>query len=200
MNTTGQNLQQVHCAADQKSVVKDPAASSVHATTHEAIQARRGESLHPLDPCAPTMVQTFAEPPPLLKKRSAVRRSYTSLIAMSPTESLLPPTSHEEPAPRDGADDQSKAIPAQSLEAALASQMTPSKVLDEEITDKKAVADLCSVLNADEGVLMTNPDAPSIARSTLYSERRITAQDVIGAIDSLWAVDLLPSVELFSKE
>jgi hypothetical protein len=200
MNTTGSSLQQVHCAADQKSVVKDSAASSALATTHEAIQAKRAESLHPLDPCAPEMAQTFAEPPPLFKRRSNVRRSYTSLIAMSPTESLLPPASNPDTAARDASADESISRPSQSLEAALASQMTPSKVLDEEITDKKAVADLCSVLNADEGVLITNPDAPSIARSTMFTERRITARDVISAIDSLWAVDQLPSVELFSKE
>jgi hypothetical protein len=47
---------------------------------------------------------------------------------------------------------------------------------------------------------MTNPDAPSLARSTMYAERSVTARDVIGAIDSFWALEQLPCMELFSEE
>ncbi len=194
MNTTGSNLQQVQHAAGQKPVVKETAAP---ATTHEAILAKRVAQPHPLDPCAPQMVQTFAAPPPLLQKRSNVKRSYTSLIAMSPLESLLPPTSSPVPSRSNNAP---PAFNSQTIEAALASQMTPSPVVDEVITDTKAVADLCSVLNADEGVIMTNPDAPSLARSTLYTERSVTAKDIIGAIDNYWGLEQLPDIELFSKE
>ncbi len=194
MNTTGSNLQQVQHAAGQKTVVTEPVAP---ATTHEAILAKRGVQPHPLDPCAPQMVQTFAAPPPLLQKRSNVKRSYTSLIAMSPMESLLPPTSSQVPPRTENAQ---PALTAQTIETALASQMTPSPVVDEVITDTKAVADLCSVLNADEGVVITNPDAPSLARSTLYSERCVTAKDISGAIDNYWGLEQLPSMELFSKD
>ncbi|CAN5701393.1 hypothetical protein BH10CYA1_BH10CYA1_05470 [soil metagenome] len=194
MNTTGSNLQQVQHAAGQNPVVKEPVAP---ATTHEAMLAKRVVQPLPVDPCAPQMVQTFAAPPPLLQKRSNVKRSYTSLIAMSPLESLLPPTSSQVP-PR--ADNAPAAFNAQTIEAALASQMTPSPVIDEVITDRKAVADLCSVLNADEGVLMTNPDAPSLARSTMYAERSVSAKDIIGAIENFWGLEQLPNMELFSKE
>ncbi|MBI2809601.1 MAG: hypothetical protein HYX67_02045 [Candidatus Melainabacteria bacterium] len=194
MNTTGSNLQQVQSAAGQKPVVKEPAAP---ATTHEAILAKRASQPHLLDPCSPQMVQTFAAPPPLLQKRSNVKRSYTSLIAMSPLESLLPPTSSQVSSTSGNAP---QPFNAQTIEAALASQMTPSPVVDEVITDTKAVADLCSVLNADEGVMMTNPDAPSLARSTLYTERCVTAKDIIGAIDNYWGLEQLPNMELFSKE
>lgn len=195
MNTTGSNLQQVQHAAGQKPVVKDHA---VHATTHEAIQASRVAQPHAVDPNAPIVVQTFAAPPPLLQKRSNVKRSYTSLIAMSPLESLLPPPPSSQ-VPLESSQPK-PAFDANTIEAALASQMTPSPVVDEVITDTKAVADLCSVLNADEGVLMTNPDAPSLTRSTMYTERCVTAKDVIGAIDNYWALEQLPNMELFSKE
>ena len=195
MNTTGSNLQQVQHAAGQKPVVRDSAAP---ATTHEAFQAKRVVQPHPIDPGAPNMVQTFAAPPPLLQKRSNVKRSYTSLIAMSPLESLLPPPPSSQVPPQTS--QPKPAFNAGTIEAALASQMTPSPVVDEIITDTKAVADLCSVLNADEGVLMTNPDSPSLARSTMYTERCVTAKDVIGAIDSFWALEQLPNMELFSKE
>ena len=194
MNTTGSNLQQVQHATGQNLVVKEPAAP---ATTHEAILAKHVVQPPPLDPSAPQMVQTFAAPPPLLQKRSNVKRSYTSLIAMSPLESLLPPTSSQVPS---RAENVSPTFNAQTIEAALASQMTPSPVVDEVITDTRAVADLCSVLNADEGVLMTNPDAPSLARSTMYSERSVTAKDIIGAIDKYWGLEQLPNMELFSKD
>lgn len=162
--------------------------------------AQRTDTLHPLDPCAATMAQTFVEPPPLLKTRSSVKRSYTSLIAMSPSESLLPPTIPPQVSATAPAVPSNQTSLTGNLEAVLASQMTPSPVLDEVINDNKAVADLCTVLNADEGVLISNPDAPSIARSTMYTERRITARDIIGAIDQLWAVDQLPMVELISSE
>lgn len=194
MNTTGLNLQHVQHTSGQKPVVKEPVAP---ATTHEAILAKRVVQPHPLDPCAPQMVQTFAAPPPLLQKRSNVRRSYTSLIAMSPMESLLPPTSNQV-APK--LENAQPVLNAQTIETALASQMTPSPVVDEVITDTKAVADLCSVLNADEGVVMTNPDAPSLARSTMYTERCVSAKDIIGAIENYWGLEQLPNMELFSKE
>ncbi|MBS1953882.1 MAG: hypothetical protein JST89_06850 [Cyanobacteria bacterium SZAS-4] len=194
MNTTGSNLQHVQHASGQKPVVKEPVAP---ATTHEAILATRVVQPHPLDPCAPQMVQTFAAPPPLLQKRSNVKRSYTSLIAMSPLESLLPPTSSQVTAQLENPE---PSLTAPTIEAALANQMTPSPVIDEVITETKAVADLCSVLNADEGVVMTNPDAPSLARSTMYSDRCVTAKDIIGAIDNYWGLEQLPNMELFSKE
>ncbi len=109
----------------------------------------------------------------------------------------MPPTSSAVPA---AVEDARPAFNAQTIEAVLASQMTPSPVVDEVITDTKAVADLCSVLNADEGVMMTNPDAPSLARSTMYTERCVTAKDIIGAIDHYWGLEQLPNMELFSKE
>lgn len=109
----------------------------------------------------------------------------------------MPPTSNQV-APK--LENAQPVLNAQTIETALASQMTPSPVVDEVITDTKAVADLCSVLNADEGVVMTNPDAPSLARSTMYTERCVSAKDIIGAIENYWGLEQLPNMELFSKE
>ncbi len=175
MSTTGTNLQQVPPVSGNKPAAREFVTSN---STNEAIQAKRAAvQPPPMITQASHAVPVFSAPPPLLKPRSNVKRSYTSLIAMSVpfSESLLPPAS------------------------TTANNVTPSPVVDSVIDDTKAVSDLCSVLNADEGVLITNADAPSLARSTMYTNRSVTAKDIIGAIDSFWGVSQLPSIELFDE-
>jgi hypothetical protein len=173
MSTSGTNLQQVQHVPSSKPVTTEFAVSSAN----EAILAKRAAvPTPPIVDGASHAVHSFSAPPPLLKQRSSVKRSYTSLIAMTPpSESLLPPSSET-----------------------LSPVLTPSPVVDQVINDTKAVADLCSVLKADHGVLMSNPDAPSLARSTLYSDKKVTAQDVISAIDNFWTAQL-PSMELLDQ-
>jgi hypothetical protein len=181
MSTTGTNLQQVPPVSGDKPAAREFVTSN---STNEAIQAKRAAvQPPPMIAQASHAVPVFSAPPPLLKPRSNVKRSYTSLIAMSVpfSESLLPPASN---------------APANNV---TTNNVTPSPVVDSVIDDTKAVSDLCSVLNADEGVLMTNADAPSLARSTMYSNRSVTAKDIIGAIDSFWGVSQLPSIELFDE-
>jgi len=172
MSTSGSNLQQVPLVASNRK----PAANEfvISNTANGAVQLK-GDGIQP-PPMQETAqpVPTFIAPPPLVKPRSSVKRSYTSLIAMSPLDSLLPPPK--------------------------TNNVTPSPVVDEVIDDTKAVSDLCSVLNADEGVLVTNADAPSLARSTMYANRALTAKDIASAIDSFWGVSQLPSIELFEDK
>jgi hypothetical protein len=173
MSTSGTNLQQVQHVPSSKPVTTEFAISSAN----EAILAKRAAvPTPPLADGASHAVQTFSAPPPLLRQRSSVKRSYTSLIAMTPrSESLLPPSSQTS-----------------------SPVLTPSPVMDEEINETKAVSDLCTVLNADDGVLISSPDAPSLARSTLYANKKVTAQDVISAIDNFWTAQL-PSMELLDQ-
>lgn len=164
MTTSGSNLQQVQHAAS------DP---------NDALPSKRVVQPPPLDQSS-ELVQVFAAPPPLLKQRSAVKRSYTSLIAMSPQDSLLPPRSD-----------------AGKPEESVVQKVTPSPVVDVTVDDSKAVADLCQALNEDQAVLVSNPDAPSLTRSTMFTERSVTAKDIINAIDDFWALKQLPSMEIF---
>lgn len=209
MSTTGLDLQRVHHASGQKPAGKEPAAP---ATTHEAIKASRDDALHPLDPSAPSMVQTFAAPPPLLHRRAAVRRSYTSLIAMAPNESLLPPSSqtdsrhrlcHAAPPPvRDVHDRQTPAsAPTPANAQNLENVQSPANVQAHSSAETPAHAhvDAHAHVNANLHANATANSA-SIVRVTAYPERCISARDVICAIDDLWGLDQLPSVELFSKE
>ncbi|MBS2003064.1 MAG: hypothetical protein JST44_16240 [Cyanobacteria bacterium SZAS LIN-5] len=199
MNTTGLNLQQVHPASGQKPAGKDPAAP---ATTHEAIQSARAQSPHSLEHDAPAMVQTFASPPPLSHRRASVRRSYTSLIAMAPSESLLPPSCQTDTRPLRNHSERAFNLATNAAATAAATTATTT-----------ATTAVASGMNSP--VVETAPDsqmapmpvqeakvasAPPIARATAYPERCISAKDIIGAIDDLWGLDQLPSVELFSKE
>ncbi|RTL45189.1 MAG: hypothetical protein EKK48_03800 [Candidatus Melainabacteria bacterium] len=199
MNTTGLNLQQVHPASGQKPAGKDPAAP---ATTHEAIQSARAQSPHSLEHDAPAMVQTFASPPPLSHRRASVRRSYTSLIAMAPSESLLPPSCQTDTRPLRNHSERAFNLATNAAATAAATTATT--------TATTAVASGMNspvVETAPESQMAPMPvqeakvaSAPPIARATAYPERCISAKDIIGAIDDLWGLDQLPSVELFSKE
>ncbi|MFN8550910.1 MAG: hypothetical protein U0103_05425 [Candidatus Obscuribacterales bacterium] len=199
MNTTGLNLQQVHPASGQKPSGKDPAAP---ATTHEAIQSARAQSPHSLEHDAAAMVQTFASPPPLSHRRASVRRSYTSLIAMAPSESLLPPSCQTDTRPLRNHSERAFNLATNAAATAAATTATT--------TATTAVASGMNspvVETAPESQMAPMPvqeakvaSAPPIARATAYPERCISAKDIIGAIDDLWGLDQLPSVELFSKE
>ena len=199
MNTTGLNLQQVHPASGQKPAGKDPAAP---ATTHEAIQSARAQSPHSLEPDAPAMVQTFASPPPLSHRRASVRRSYTSLIAMAPSESLLPPScqtdtrqlrNHSERAFNLATN---AATHAGATAATTAATTAAASGMNSPVVETAPDSQMAPMPVQEAKVA----SAPPIARATAYPERCISAKDIIGAIDDFWGLDQLPSVELFSKE
>jgi len=191
MNTTGLNLQQVHPASGQKPAGKDPAAP---ATTHEAIQSARAQSPHSLEPDAPAMVQTFASPPPLSHRRASVRRSYTSLIAMAPSESLLPPSCQTDT--RQLRNHSERAFNLATNAAATAATTAAASGMNSPVVETASDSQMAPMPVQEAKVA----SAPPIARATAYPERCISAKDIIGAIDDFWGLDQLPSVELFSKE
>lgn len=207
MNTTGLNLQQVHPASGQKPAGKDPAAP---ATTHEAIQSARAQSPHSLEHDAAAMVQTFASPPPLSHRRASVRRSYTSLIAMAPSESLLPPSCQTDTRPLRNHSERAFNLATNAAATAAATTAATAATTTATTTATTAVASGMNspvVETAPESQMAPMPvqeakvaSAPPIARATAYPERCISAKDIIGAIDDFWGLDQLPSVELFSKE
>lgn len=120
--------------------------------------------------------QVFVAPPPLMKARSGVKRSYTSLKAMTnPSESLTQDTS------------------------LVCTPLVTSVTSEEVIDDSKAVSDLCNALNSGEGITICDAQTPSITRSTMFSERSLTAKDIISAIDEAWGRSVLPTFEIVEK-
>lgn len=176
MTSTGNNLQQSSVAAP----ATKPATpeSFVVNTARSALPVKKSSAMQPPPLLENPATQIFVAPPPLLKARSGVKRSYTSLKAMAnpnPSESLT----------RDSS----------LICTPLLTNVTSEEVID----DSKAVSDLCQALNSGEGITICDEKTPSITRSTMYSERSLTAKDIIKAIDEAWGRSVLPTCEIVDK-
>jgi hypothetical protein len=176
MSTSGNNLQ-------QRSVVppsEKPATPETFVVNTAGgalpVPVKKSSAMQPPPLLENNTRPVFIAPPPLMKPRSGVKRSYTSLKAMTnPFEGLL----HQ---PQDPV-------------TAKVTSVTSEEVID----DGKAVSDLCQALNSGEGVTISDEKTPSIARSTLFHERSLTAKDIIGAIDEAWGMSALPKCEIIDK-
>lgn len=128
---------------------------------------------------------SFAAPPPLSRQKSAATCSYTSLKALvSESESLLPPPIE------DIQDAQNEPVLTEDP-----SLMQPdSTCFAAGSVQGRALSNLCDALSSGDGVVITSPETPSLTRSTMYTDRKLSADDIVNAIESIWEATQLPSI------